>query len=198
MNLFCLLFDDYETLDLMGPVEFLARVPGINLNFVSFNSKVIKSKQGFEVKTKKLVNLPNNSILLVPGGHGTRVLVNDYEFISHLKECILASNFCLSVCTGSALLACTGVLDGLKATSNKKSFEWVKQCRDAVKWQSYARWVKDDKFYTASGVAAGMDMALGFISDHFGKELAQNIANETEYNWQKSAKIDKFAKIYGY
>ena len=58
--------------------------------------------------------------------------------------------------------------------------------------------IKDDKFYTASGVAAGMDMALGFISDHFGKKLAQNIANETKYNWQKSAKIDKFAKIYGY
>jgi len=44
-------------------------------------------------------------------------------------------------------------------------------------------------------VAAGMDMALGFISDHFGKELAQKIANETECNRQKSSKIDKFAKI---
>ncbi|WP_262367626.1 hypothetical protein [Campylobacter concisus] len=44
MHLFCLIFDDYETLDLMGPVEFLARVPGINLNFVSFSSKIIKSK----------------------------------------------------------------------------------------------------------------------------------------------------------
>ena len=43
-----------------------------------------------------------------------------------------------------------------------------------------------------------MDMVLGFIGDHFGKELAQNIATETEYNWQKSSKIDKFAKIYGY
>ena len=85
MNLFCLLFDDYETLDLMGPVEFLARVPGINLNFVSFNGKAIKSKQGFGIKTKKLVNLPNNSILLVPGGQGTRILLKDNEFISHLK-----------------------------------------------------------------------------------------------------------------
>lgn len=43
-----------------------------------------------------------------------------------------------------------------------------------------------------------MDMALDFISDHFAKELAQKIANETEYSWQKSAKIDKLAKIYGY
>ncbi|WP_257639947.1 hypothetical protein [Campylobacter concisus] len=58
--------------------------------------------------------------------------------------------------------------------------------------------IKDDKFYTASSVATGMDMALGFISDHFGKELAQSIANKTKYNWQKSAKIDKLAKIYGY
>ena len=56
--------------------------------------------------------------------------------------------------------------------------------------------IKDDKFYAASGVAAGMDMTLGFISDHFAKESAQSIANETEYNWQKSAKIDKLAKFY--
>ncbi|WP_459822899.1 DJ-1/PfpI family protein [Campylobacter concisus] len=126
MNLLCLLFDDYETLDLMGPVEFLVRVPGINLNFVSFNGKAIKSKQGFEVKTKKLVTLPKNSILLVPGGQGTRILVNDNEFISYLKECVLASNFCLSVCTGSALLARAGVLDGLKATSNKRSLGSIK------------------------------------------------------------------------
>lgn len=198
MDLFCLIFDDYETLDLMGPVEFLARVPEININYVSFDGGMKRSKQGFLIKTKKLNKMPKESIVLLPGGQGTRALVNDSEFILRLKECVLASKFCLSVCTGSALLACTGVLDRLKATSNKKSFEWVKQCRDAVKWQSHARWVKDGKFYTASGVAAGMDMALGFISDHFAKELAQNIANETEYNWQKSAKIDKFAKIYGY
>ncbi|WP_223155232.1 hypothetical protein [Campylobacter concisus] len=58
--------------------------------------------------------------------------------------------------------------------------------------------MRTGKFYTALCVAAGMDMVLGFISDYFGKELAQKIANETEYNWQKSAKIDNFAKIYGY
>ncbi len=44
MDIYALIFDDYEVLDLMGPVEFLARAPGINLNFVSFSSKAIKSK----------------------------------------------------------------------------------------------------------------------------------------------------------
>ena len=198
MDIFCLIFDDYETLDLMGPVEFLARVPELNLNFVSFEGGAKRSKQGFFIKTKKLAKMPKDGVLLVPGGQGTRALVGDKEFISRLKECVLASKFCLSVCTGSALLAKTGLLDGLKATSNKKSLKWVKSCGEAVKWQERARWVRAGKFYSASGVAAGMDMALGFISDHFDKELAQNIANETEYNWQKSSKIDKFAKIYGY
>ena len=198
MDIFCLIFDDYETLDLMGPVEFLSRVGELRVRYVSFEGGAKRSKQGFFIKTKKLNKMPKESVLLVPGGQGTRTLVDDSEFILRLKECVLASKFCLSVCTGSALIARTGELDGLRATSNKRSLEWVKSCGEAVKWQERARWVRAGKFYTASGVAAGMDMALGFISDHFGKELAQNIANETEYNWQKSSKIDKFAKIYGY
>ena len=198
MDIFCLIFDDYETLDLMGPVEFLSRVGELRVRYVSFEGGAKRSKQSFFIKTKKLSKMPKESVLLVPGGHGTRALVDDSEFISKLKECVLASKFCLSVCTGSVLIARTGELDGLKATSNKRSLEWVKSCGEAVKWQECARWVRAGKFYTASGVAAGMDMALGFISDHFGKELAQKIANETEYKWQKSSKIDKFAKIYGY
>ena len=198
MDIFCLIFDDYETLDLMGPVEFLSRVGELRVRYVSFEGGAKRSKQGFFIETKKLNKMPKESVLLVPGGQGTRVLVDDSEFILRLKECVLASKFCLSVCTGSALIARTGELDGLKATSNKRSLEWVKSCGKAVKWKERARWVRAGKFYTASGVAAGMDMALGFISDHFGKELAQKIANETEYNWQKSSKIDKFAKIYGY
>ena len=76
--------------------------------------------------------MPKESILLVPGDQGTRILVNEDEFIFKLKEYILASNFCLSLCTGSALLVCAGVPDGLKATSNKRSFERVKSCGKAV------------------------------------------------------------------
>ena len=108
MHLFCLIFDEYETLDLMGPVEFLARVPEMKISYVSFDGGMKRSKQGFKIKTKKLSKMPRESVLLLPGGQGTRTLVNDSEFISKLKECVLASQICLSVCTGSALIARTG------------------------------------------------------------------------------------------
>ena len=97
-----------------------------------------------------------------------------------------------------SIIGLYGRLDSLKATSNKKSFEWVKQCCQAVKWEPVARWVKDGKFYTSSGVSAGMDMALGFIADYYGNDLAQDIANHTEYHWQKDPSVDNFARIYGY
>ena len=198
MDIYCLVFDDYETLDLMGAVEFLARIPNARLHYVSQNGGLIRSKQGFNIETKKLETLFPYSVLLVVGGQGTRQLVKDKHFISQLGKWIDQAEICLSVCTGSALLACTGRLDGIKATSNKKSFEWVKECRPAVQWQAVARWVKDGKFYTSSGVSAGMDMALDFISDHYGETLADEIANHTEYQRQKNPKIDHFAKLYGY
>ncbi len=47
MNIYCLLFDDYETLDLMGPIEFLFRLPNIQLHYISKQGGLIKSYQGF-------------------------------------------------------------------------------------------------------------------------------------------------------
>lgn len=107
MNIYCLVFDDYETLDLMGPVEFLARVVG--LFSLCIPSWWINScKQGFYIETEKLEHLLPHSVLLVVGGQGTRQLVNDELFINQLGKWIDESEICLSVCTGSALLACTG------------------------------------------------------------------------------------------
>ena len=77
MDIYALIFDDYETLDLMGPVEFLARVPEMKISYVSFDGGMKRSKQGFLIKTKKLSKMPKESVLLLPGGQGTRALLDD-------------------------------------------------------------------------------------------------------------------------
>lgn len=101
----------------------------------------------------------------------------------------------MTVCTGSALLACTDLLNNWKATSKKRSFEWMKSCNTAVDWQPSARWVIDGKYYTSSGISAGIDMALGFVSDVYGKESASQIAKRIEYIWNEDSKNDLFAVI---
>ena len=195
-HIYCLLFPGYQTLDLMGPVELLSRLPAVQLHFVSHSGGLIDSAQGFAVATDKLDGLRSGSILLVPGGMATRTLVADAAFIAALADWAAQSAWCLTVCTGAALLAATGLLDELPATSNKAAFAWVRDAFPQVQWQGKARWVRANRFYTASGVSAGMDMALGFIADQYGVDTATAIANRCEYRWQGNPAQDEFAALY--
>ena len=192
--IYCLLFPGYQTLDLMGPVEILHRMSNSHLHYVSREGGQVASAQGFAVETVRLERLLPESVLLVPGGMATRTLVADRSYIATLADWATQSAWTLTVCTGSALLAATGLLDGLPATSNKTAFDWVRGVRPQVAWQGRARWVQSGKFYTASGVSAGMDMALGFIADREGVAQAESIAHRCEYRWQRDAAADPFAQ----
>jgi transcriptional regulator GlxA family with amidase domain len=98
----------------------------------------------------------------------------------------------LTVCTGSALLAKSGQLNGREATSNKRAFDWAVSQGENVKWKKKARWTTDGKFYTSAGISAGMDMTLGFIRDRHGSDPARKIAYEIEYTWQENKDEDHF------
>ena len=194
MDVNVLLFPDFEPLDVFGPVEIFSRIEKYRLQFLSAPGGIMSSKRGAGTLTIPAVDADHAGILLIPGGQGTRTLVNDAAFIEKLKQLAIESTYCLTVCTGSALLAKTGLLDGRKATSNKKAFNWVRSVNGNVDWIAHARWVADGKFYTSSGVSAGMDMSLGFVNDRFGKAAADEIANAMEYIWNSDKDNDPFAR----
>lgn len=193
MDINILLFDNFETLDAFGPAEILGKVKDFNLNYYSLHGGEVNSSQNITVVTKKISDAKENGVLIVPGGMGTRTLVNDLDFINTLKKAAEESKYCLSICTGSALLAKTGILDGKRATSNKIAFDWAKSNSLEVEWIRKARWVVDGKFYTSSGVSAGMDMTLGFLRDLFNEDFAWDVARRIEYIWNKDKDADPFA-----
>ncbi|MDF2589105.1 MAG: dimethyladenosine transferase [Anaerocolumna sp.] len=192
MEVSILLFDNFETLDAFGPVEILGKIDNYVIKYYSLNGGIIVSAQNTPIVTERSDIIPPNNLLVIPGGIGTRELVDNKEFINKLKVCANESSFCLTICTGSALLAKTGLLNGIHATSNKKAFDWVKSVNENVDWIRKARWVVDGKFYTSSGVSAGMDMTLGFIRDQFSEQLAKDIANHIEYIWYSDSSCDLF------
>jgi transcriptional regulator GlxA family with amidase domain len=102
-----------------------------------------------------------------------------------------------TVCTGSLLLARTGLLDGRKATSNKRAFQQVKTYAPKVEWIAKARWVEDGKYFTSSGISAGMDMALALIARLCGRETSLRIASRAEYDWHEDSSWDPFAALAG-
>lgn len=165
-----MLFPEFETLDVFGPVEVLGHCAGYSLDYYSMEGGIVISSQGVAVMTKPIAQAERSGVLFIPGGQGTRPLVTDARFLA-------AAHF----------------LDGRKATSNKRAFQWVSNVSRAVLWQPKARWVKDGNCYTSSGVSAGIDMALGFIADQQGRSEAESIAEAIEYVWQSDAEIDPFA-----
>jgi len=188
-----ILFDNFETLDVFGPVEILGRLKDIyKIDFYSIDGGVISSTQNVKILTKKLSKSDKFDIFLIPGGIGTRLEVKNPELISKIKDASNQSAHVLTVCTGSALLAKTGLINGLQATSNKRAFDWATSQESKVNWIKKARWTVDGKFYTSSGISAGMDMTLGFVSDMYGLTLARKIAYEIEYTWQENKEIDEF------
>lgn len=196
MEVAVLLFDDFETLDVFGPVEIFGRLVDLySIKFYSLNGGQIKNHHGVSVVTEKLETINGNAeieLLLIPGGPGTRKEVKNNLLIERIKGIANCSKYVLTVCTGSALFAKTGLLDNKYATTNKKAYAWVITNGTNVIWNKKARWVVDGKFYTSSGVSAGMDMALGFLSDRHGIEFARKVSFEIEYNWLEDKDNDTF------
>lgn len=197
LDVITILFDDFETLDVFGPVEVLGRLKeDFNIHFYSLNGGIIKSSQNVPVLTKPLQELDSeNYILLIPGGMGTRELINNKFLLNYLKKLSDDAEYILTVCTGSILFSRTGLLNGKKATTNKRVFSWTNQFSD-VKWVKKARWIRDGNIYTSSGVSAGIDMTLGFVADLLGYELAKEQSRHIEYEWHEDSSWDPFSDIY--
>ncbi len=197
-DIITVLFNDFETLDAFGPVEVFGRLKDyFNPQFYSTAGGAILSSQNVSVNTKKISEIQSSEyILFIPGGVGTRELVKDEFFINSIRRLSEKADYILTVCTGSILFSKTGLLDGKRATSNKRAFFWTKNESPDVLWVKKARWIKDGNIYTSSGVSAGIDMALGFVSDTLGYDIARQLSIEIEYDWKENSGWDPFSELY--
>jgi transcriptional regulator GlxA family with amidase domain len=193
------LFDEFELLDVFGPLEMFGMMPdSFDIVLVAESAGEVASRQGPKsVVEHGFSEGRQYDILLVPGGKGTRKEVDNPALLEWLRKQSSGAEYVTSVCTGSAILARAGVLDGVRATTNKRAFAWAISQGDKVHWQKEARWVEDGKFFTSSGVSAGMDMTLALIARILGSESAEQVATWTEYEWHRDASRDPFAKVYG-
>lgn len=194
-----LLFPGFELLDLCGPMELFGQMPqDYRLVPVAEVPGPVRSAQSLSVMAERATGKGTNfDILFVPGGPGTRNEVNNPALLAWIARAGRKAEFVMSVCTGSALLAQAGLLDGRRATTNKAVFAWVAAQGPRVLWQPVARWVEDERFFTSSGVSAGMDMALAAMARMHGLARAEEVAKLSEYTWQRDPAVDPFAAVHG-
>ena len=120
-------------------------------------------------------------MIVVPGGWGTRALMEDERVLGWLRAAHQTSTWTTSVCTGSLLLAAAGILDGLEATTHWMSLEVLSRYGATPVSR---RVVEQGKVITAAGVSSGIDMALTLAARIAGEDVAQAIQLGIEYDPQ--------------
>ncbi len=175
------LFDGFTALDAVGPYEVLSRLPGASVRFLGPAAGPVRTDNRMLtiVAEGTWEEIPTPDVFLVPGGFGSRALLDDERICGWLRRAHEQSLWTTSVCTGSLLLAAAGILEGVEAATH-----WAaRDLLESLGARAVAeRVVQRGKILTAAGVSAGIDMALVLAGHIAGEEIAMAIQLGIEYD----------------
>jgi transcriptional regulator GlxA family with amidase domain len=209
-----LVFDGFEPIDVFGFIEAFAIARFLGTDYASpppypFETVLIASDMG----NVKSMNGPSVApdwdfaqalrqpldLLMVPGGSGTWPLLDETSHptsVARLLDWMRAMDervpIMASVCTGAAVLARCGFLDGLPAATNHGAFGWVAQHGPRVLWDSVSRWVDAGKYVSSAGVSAGTDLGFYLVSRLAGRAVAEAAVSAAEYDWHRDPQTPIF------
>ena len=187
-NVAILLFDDVEVLDFAGPFEVFAVTDELrghdtfNVFTVAENIGTIRARNGLKVVphfTREACPAPH--VLIVPGGFGTRALLNKPALLEWLRLKARHAEMLMSVCTGALVLAKAGLLDGLRATTHHECLGLLRELAPQAEVVETERFTDNGKILTAAGISAGIDCALHAIERLLGRDAATATATYMEY-----------------
>jgi putative intracellular protease/amidase len=195
-----LVFDGFEPIDVFGFAEAFAIARFLGQ---AYDSKlpypfetVLIAKQVAAVKSMNGPSVwpdwdlsralkESLDVLMVPGGGGSDRLLGDQTVLEWMRDRDKRVKIMASVCTGAAVLAKCGFLDGLPAATNHRSFQRVSRHGRRVLWDNVARWVDAGKYVTSAGVSAGTDLGFYLVSRLAGRAVAEIAATAAEYDWHR-------------
>ena len=189
-NLAILIFDDVEVLDFAGPFEIFSATNELNENkllniyTIALTDNPILAKNGLKVVADyTLDNCPKMDYLIIPGGSGTRALLKNEPFLAWFTRTAFDCEHLLSVCSGSLVLAVTGMLNGLSATTHHQVFDELTELAPKTEIVRNRRFIDNGKILTSAGVAAGIDMSLYMVGKLYGEKTAVKTAQYIEYDY---------------
>ena len=190
-NVAIFIFDEVEVLDFCGPFEVFS-VTGKRNGLNPFNVYTVAKESGPIAARNALsinphfsfADCPPPDILLIPGGAGTRQVMQKREVLEWIRERSRETELLLSVCTGSLVLGKAGLLDGLTATTHHMALAELAKAAPNSTVDSKQRFVDNGKIITSAGISAGIDMSLQVVAKLLGREQALETASYMEYDWK--------------
>lgn len=188
------LFDDVEVLDFAGPFEVFSVSEELSENsvfqvYTLADKKQVLAKNGLRVEVDSLrKEAPTPDILILPGGDGTKALLENTELMDWVKKSFQTVEYLLSICSGARLLATAGLLKGKRCTTHHQVMEDLKRIEpncEVLKLrfvdESGSAQDNEAKILTSAGISAGIDLCLYMIAKLLGNSQAIQTAQYMEY-----------------
>jgi cyclohexyl-isocyanide hydratase len=175
-----LLFPKLTQLDLTGPLQVFASLPGANVHLIWKRIEPVPSDSVLMLlPTVTFADCPQLDVICVPGGIGADDLVNDQETLDFLRAQAAGAKYVTSVCTGSLVLGAAGLLEGYRAATHWTAMDYLPLFGATP---ARTRVCVDRNRVTGGGVTAGIDFALTLVSILADRQTAEAIQLRLEYN----------------
>jgi transcriptional regulator GlxA family with amidase domain len=178
-------FPEVQLLDVVGPLEVFAiatrgRGDEYTTEVVTVDGEPVRGSSGLPIVPHRALADVRGAIdtLIVAGGAGTPDAVRDRTLVAWLRRSAPRCRRVASVCSGAFVLAEAGLLDGRRATTHWEYCELLARLYPAVTVDADPIFVRDGNVATSAGVTAGMDLALAFVEDDYGAEVALRVARQ--------------------
>jgi transcriptional regulator GlxA family with amidase domain len=183
-----LIFDAVQIIDYAGPYEMFGAA-GLEVFTVAASPAAITTSMGMTVvPAYTFANAPQPDVLVIPGG-GVHAASKSEPTLDYLKRTNAHTSFTLTVCNGAFILANTGLLEGLAATTTRTNLEDLAREFPKIKVVGDQRYVDNGHIITAGGLSAGIDGALHVLEKLLGEDAALQVAKGEEYNWQRGTAL---------
>jgi cyclohexyl-isocyanide hydratase len=180
MQVNIIIVPDMVQLDITGPHQVLALVPGWTLDLVAASMDPVRTDRGLTLlPTQTRETAKASDILVIPGGTGIDTAMLDDAWLDYVRREADRAEYVFGICTGSFLLAAAGLLTGRRAGGHWQARDLLAQF-GAI--PSDERMTVDGKFYTSGGVTSGIDAAFRVVADVKGQDVAQQIQLLLEYD----------------
>ncbi len=187
-NIGILIFNNAEVLDFAGPFEVFSVTSELNNHelfdvfTVAQTIQPITAVNGLSVNPNyDFSNCPPVDVLIVSGGFGTRKLVEDKHTLDWISQVHKATEYTLSICSGSMLLGAIGILDHQPYCTHHQVYDLMTKLVPTGLPQKNKRFVNFDNVYTSGGISAGIDLSFHMVEKLHGEHIANNTAKYMEY-----------------
>ena len=184
----------YNTLiDFAGPWEVLSSSCRFNLYSVASTREPVICDDARSLDARRPIsgltvmpdfafdNAPQPRIIIVGGqdeGKATQRQTRKLEWIRHAAQ---GADLTASVCVGAFEVGKAGLFDGHSATTNRNAYDEFERTFPRVKLIRGVRFVESGRVASATGLTAGIDLALRITERFCGHALAQKIATYEEW-----------------